>query len=486
MLTITNMVNMYAAETKRPCEKYFTKKDCNSDGLIHWELLPKQILIKIFDYLQQNDFIRVATVCQSWRYVVNHTPKFWRKIHLRLSCKHKPMYRRKACWLAKTMGRYFQEVYVSCNHKHDGINCKNVRYEFCELLSCLPNKLNLTKLKITDLLLESPLCFVIRIIRVLITRLLSKQDRLECFQMSSANWPVHEGNNVLYVLFSVARGTLQSLLIDGFYEEISFDYGPEVFDNLFSGILSLSRLTKLGIDYVFLSDFFLAELSRTFAGQLKVLKVTTSQVDRKTSILSRSSWVTLTKACPALKVAFTINGMCSLFKTIRKLSPVVPVYKLRLSLRSGPNSPDVGSFSIAALLGHVTMSYRHTLVKFELDFGRKSGFIDLAFLMLVKKCQHLVYVETPKQFSHPESERVVRNLIQQRRRKLNMRLPGYVVNKRVKINPVNQAGPSSTKQDQAGPSRTKQGQAGPSRDKQDQAGPSRTEHSSRPNTIGTV
>jgi hypothetical protein len=65
-----------------------------------------------------------------------------------------------------------------------------------------------------------------------------------------------------------------------------------------------------------------------------------------------------TKACPALKVAFTINGVFSLFKTVRKLSPVVPVYKLRLSLRSGPNSPDVGSFSIAALLGHVTMSYR--------------------------------------------------------------------------------------------------------------------------------
>ncbi|XP_059173896.1 F-box only protein 39-like [Physella acuta] len=439
----TNRDRLFEPRTRNVLPYRFGRNyNGNFDGSAQWDRLPDGILVKIFSKLDQKDLMKAARVCQSWQEVINSTALFWRKIHLKLQRSKNKKYCQKAVHHIRKRGIYFRELSVTCCHGNETTGFAQTIDCFCRLVQTLPMQLNLTKLKISDLRLHG-VWNNLGLVRKTMIHLLSRQDELECFQMSSARWPIREGKSILRALFTVSKRTLRSLEIDGFFEPDAASQGPDVFDEVFAGIRSLSRLTKLGLDYGLMSDVFLLELPGSQATQLRVLKISTKLVDGSTTIVSRKSWETLTTAIPALKVTFTIEGVYSLIKMVRILNPAIPVKKIRLMLQTGPNEPEVGSVTTAALLGHITMNFRHSLNKFELDIGKKSGFIDLAFIGLVRKCTHLIDVKTPKQFSHPESERVVRALIEQRRRKREMRLTRNLANKRVKQNPVDQAGPST-------------------------------------------
>ncbi|XP_059173833.1 F-box only protein 39-like [Physella acuta] len=415
--------------------------DSKLEGSYLWEKLPQEVIYNIFDYLKQSDLLRLATVCKYWRDSIHTTAQFWRCMRLNLSCDKKSAHSKKSCWYATQLGSHFRELSISCHHHHKSKDCKNMAFDFRRLLLCLCHS-NLTSLKITDLRLDSALISTVAVIRQVMTRMLSSYHRLHCFQMSSAQWPLHEGIKVIDTVLTVSRGTLQSLVIDGFFEATSLAQRPAEFERVTNGILSLNRLTKLGIDYQLLTDSFVTALSRSHTGQLKVLKISAGQADAAVSKIPGSVWSTLIEACPALKIAFVIDDLSSYVTIVDMLDHVLPIYKIRFLLNSTPARFESDCMCTLVVLALVMTYYRQTLVKFEMDVGVKFYGIDIAFLMFVAKCQNLLYVKASSSFTDPETEMTAQIVLQERRRQRDLRMSQDTANKRAKRSPHDGAGSS--------------------------------------------
>ncbi|XP_059173863.1 F-box only protein 39-like [Physella acuta] len=427
---------------KDPAKVNYKTANGKSDDLNLWDKLPREVVLNIFNRLQQSDLFRLATVCKSWRDLIHTTPHFWRTMHLKLSCAHKSMHSKRALWWSNILGGHFKELWISCHHEHAAQGCKSVVNDFQKVILNLLH-LSLTSLKITDLQLHSTWNHLVLGTRYVMTRLLPSLDRLQYFQMSSANWPVREGFKVMDTILTVSRGTLQSLVIDGFFDTATLTKRPAEFERVTNGILSLNRLTKLGIDYQLLTDSFVTALSRSHTGQLKVLKILARHMDRNTPRISKNSWLTLIKACPTLKVAFNIDGLNSYITIVDILDPVLPIYKIRLMLKSSLEPSEWDGICTSAVLGLITINFRHSLVKFEMEVGRRSCLIDLAFIMLVKSCHQLMDVKTWAHFTYPTTATTVRAILQERRWQHNRRIFQENASKRTKLNPEDKAGPST-------------------------------------------
>ncbi|XP_059173869.1 F-box only protein 39-like [Physella acuta] len=405
-----------------------------TDGKNHWNTLPQEVMVNIFDYLPQSDLFRLATVCRSWRDLIHTTPHFWRTMHLKLSCAHKSLHSKRTLCLSNILGGHFKELWISCLHQHANAGCKSMANDFRKFLLNLQHP-SLTSIKIVDLQLQGALLTTVSGIRQVMMRMLSGLDRLHCFQMSSAQWPLHEGIKVMDTVLTVSRGTLQSLVIDGFFEATSLAQRPAEFERVTNGILSLNRLTKLGIDYQLLTDSFVTALSRSHTGQLKVLKIVASKLENNTPLIKERAWLCLTKACPAMKVAYTVDGMPSFMAIYNALDPCLPIYKIRLLLAEKPQSLELDDFTVAVVLSLFMVSFWRRLVKFEMDIASKSELIDLTFLMLVTQCEKLLYVKTSANFHYPDTLSVAERLIQQRKRQHDETQCVETPCKRAKTNP---------------------------------------------------
>lgn len=266
----------------------------NSQGSNRWDQLPKEFLLKIFGYLEQNDLLRAATVCQSWRDLINTTPEFWRSMHLKLSCKRKSFHNRQARWYAQQQGSHFRDVTVSCLHQHKNLGCKATAHNLQKVLMSLQHA-TLTSLQITDLQLQGALRRnKIGIARIMM-RFLSGQRRLQRFRMTSSHWPVHFGRRVFNSVWNGVKGTLKSLDVDGFFEPTPWAKRQDIFQDFLGRIILIKRLTKLGIDYTQLSDLFLKTIAKTHAGKLTRLKITARKIDLDTPVLSKSAWLALVR-----------------------------------------------------------------------------------------------------------------------------------------------------------------------------------------------
>lgn len=63
------------------------------------------------------------------------------------------------------------------------------------------------------------------------------------------------------------------------------------------------------------------------------------------------------KACPAMKVAFTIDELPSLLAIVDALDPVLPVYKIRLVLKPNPQPDELDDFIPAAVLSLIMLTF---------------------------------------------------------------------------------------------------------------------------------
>ncbi|XP_059172035.1 F-box only protein 39-like [Physella acuta] len=437
--TITNITFVSEVEVTRACKidvlKYLV--DNKSHDTYHWDQLPNEITLKVFSYLDTIELLRMATVCTSWRDLIHTTPSLWRNIHLVLSCNWKSQKNKKTFLCAQQFGMNFRKLSVSCSHDHKTGICRFLAIDFRKLLLSL-HQTSLTSIKITDLQLQGALMSTVKNITQSLTRILSRSDRLQSFKMSSAQFTFEEGITVLDTVFSVSRGTLETFYIDIFFREPLLGYLWNEQDKLTNGILSLTRLTKLGIDYRHLTDDFLTALSRSHAGQLKILKIVAQHLHNDfynyQVKLATNSWLTLTGSCPELKLAFMIDGytLALIGSLMKILDQVMPIYKIKLMLELGYYD-DLNSSRFKNVLNEITANFRNTLVKLEIEHSRRTGKIDAAFLDLVRNCQRLTYIKATAYFSDPETERIALELVQARRRQQEMSESQELPNKRAKL-----------------------------------------------------
>ncbi|XP_059171999.1 F-box only protein 39-like [Physella acuta] len=445
--TITNMTTVSEVEARQACNIDFLKynADNKSEDTYQWVQLPNEITLKVFSYLDTIELLRMATVCTSWRDLIHTTPSLWRNIHLELSCNWKSQKNKRTFLCAQQFGIHFRKLSVSCSHDHQTAICKFMAIDFRKLLLSL-HQMSLTSIKITDLQLQGALLSTVKSITEILTRILSRSDRLQCFKMSSAQFTFEEGIKVLDTVFSVSRGNVETLYIDRIFREPLDGYLSKEQDKLTNGILSLTRLTKLGIDYLHLTDGFLTALSRSHAGQLKRLTIVAQHLlydfNNYQVKLATNSWLTLTESCPELKMAFVIDGftLARIGSVMKILDQVMPIYKIKMMLELDYYD-DLISSRFKNVLNEITANFRNSLVKLEIEHSRRTGQIDAAFLDLVRNCQRLTYIKATAYFSDPETERIALGLVQARRRQQEMSRFQEMPNKRAKLTPAD--GPGS-------------------------------------------
>ncbi|XP_059153237.1 uncharacterized protein LOC131939007 [Physella acuta] len=450
--TVSRVRNVFRPSTGLNNELYRTVPS----GLNCIDQIPQELLLNIFSYLDKNTLLRLMCVCKHWRKLILTSPKLWRNKHLKLACSRPSLYNKRAYSYAKRFGSYVQRLNITCEHPNRHA-CKFMAICLRKLLLSLRHP-SLTSLKITDLRLDNSGGGVTLVsLSQVMTRILSSMDKLQDFHMTSSLWPLQEGLRVILTVLSVFRGTLRSLVIDRFFSDDSILQPSTVVDQLTRGILALPRLAKLGVDYFLVTDDFVTALSKSHAGQLKVLKLTVKDLNPRTPKILKTTWVQLKKACPSLKVAFQIDGwVISPSVAIPAiLDPVLPIYKIRLMIGSKFVLLDTDKLKMATVLQHITTSFSQSLVKFEMEVDNYIDPIDASFKRLVQNCRHLIRVKVWAFFSGQHTRRLVLGHIQAR--KLQHKIKTFLekTNKRPRLNPPDGPGSRTTMTGsvQAGPSR---------------------------------
>ncbi|XP_059175914.1 uncharacterized protein LOC131955708 [Physella acuta] len=405
-------------------------------------LFPQEILIKIFSYFDLKDLVKLAGVCKSWHDLIHGTPQFWWNAHLKLSCKKQSKLRQNSYLFAKLYGSRCRNLVINCEHRFYYLACcKNMTVYLRKLLLLLkPTKL--TSFKISDARMGCERESVRSSILQILTRMLSRFDRLQCFAMPFAKWRLIDGIKVLDAVISASKETIQSLMIDGFFHTfiVLFPQEPVNFDNVTNNILSLKKLKKLGIDYFVLTDDFVNALS-TSCAQLETLRICAPYVCVATKTITQSCWVKLMRVFPTKKVEFSsINSLTedASVSVPAVLDPVLPINKIRLNILCLDTNaiPNTG-----AVLQHISTHFSRSLVKFEMNIDNLDGPIDGALEIFVRNCPRLLHLKVSAHFASPHTQQRVLDLIQARRQRLIECKHLEISNKRRKLNPPD--GPGS-------------------------------------------
>ncbi|XP_059153244.1 uncharacterized protein LOC131939012 [Physella acuta] len=398
------------------------------------EQLPNDVLLHIFSFLDFKDLTRLAYVCTSWRNLINTSPGLWREMYLKLTCRLHSAQNVRTYWYASRFGSYLRELIIHCLH-HKNNFCKNMAVCVRKMLLNL-HATSLTSLNIFGVKLFGVSSPIMMSLASILTRFLTRNPCLQHFKMPLALWRVTAGKKVLNTVLTVCKGTLESLMIHGFFLPPKFGQKPADFDQLTNGILSLKNLTKLGIDYFILNDVFINALSKSNT-KLKRLKMFDMDVRCTVPKVTHNSWRNLTVASPEMQVAFFGYSVPDVM--IAKLDSILPIYDIRVGVVGfGPRNRT----SMSAVLKHITENFSGTLVKLQLDIDTTDR-IDTAFLRLVRQSKHLIRVTVSARFTNSKIKKTVLNVVRERRRRLHLETLPENTSKRARKTSVNGQGSST-------------------------------------------
>lgn len=248
---------------------------------------PTEILLHIFSFLNINERLSVAGVCRMWRHLIFSSPRLWGKKQLKLKCNRQSHQSRRSCFYAKRLGHFLRKLTINCDHNGNHL-CKNMAVCFRKLIKNLKSKNPaLTSFKVIDLRLGGASPAVISKICTLLSRLLETLTNLKSFQMSSAQWPPEEGRAVMTTLTRIARNTLETLQIDGYFVPKYAPVGPE---QLAGDLVALNRLNKLAVDYFYLTGESVVALADARRRQMKKLKLLAADISPNTQFISKQAW----------------------------------------------------------------------------------------------------------------------------------------------------------------------------------------------------
>ncbi|CAG5134614.1 unnamed protein product [Candidula unifasciata] len=376
--------------------------------------IPTELLLYIFSFLNINERLSAAGVCRTWRYLIFSSPRLWGKKQLKLKCNRLSHQSRRSCFYAKRLGHFLRKVTINCEHTGNH-QCKYMAVCFRKLIKNLKSKNPaLTSFKVIDLRLGGASPVVIAKICTLLSRLLESLANLKSFQMSSAQWPPEEGKMVMNTLLTVSKNTLETLQIDGYFVP---RYTPVEPGQFTGDIATLTRLTKLAIDYFYMDGDSVVALADARRGQMKKLKLLASDISPNTQYISKLAWTYLTTACPAMRVEFCIKGfVISPSRSIPLiLEPVLRISMIRLSIGGQFTFIDTPRLNMAAVFHHIMVHFKKRLARFEMDIDNYNDFIDAAFIKMVKKCKHLIHLKVIAFFQNEETDNIVTEIVQTRR-----------------------------------------------------------------------
>ncbi|XP_059171243.1 F-box only protein 39-like [Physella acuta] len=234
-------------------------------------------------------------------------PSLFHTGHFRFNAKD---YRR-AITFARVKGKSLRHIKADCTEPRYGlVQCKSLAvYKFLANLLNSGNHRLLT-LKLTNLkwLRESTVHPRSDVIKLLAT-LLEHQQQLRVVDLSNARLRVKQGRLILKALSKHCSETVHTLNIDAL---ISFKVPQDpqdgrYFARFISAMCSFRNLSDLRLPLGYLQDNVLQSLAAAAKNSLEFLTIRCHYKPRAVSRINPSAWLTLTSACPNLKVRFSLR-----------------------------------------------------------------------------------------------------------------------------------------------------------------------------------
>ncbi|XP_055859634.1 uncharacterized protein LOC129921628 [Biomphalaria glabrata] len=377
--------------------------------------LPVETLEQIFMFLSKEDLLQAMSVCTSWKSVIVSSPNLWKKQTFVLDCTLRTTKKIKTDLLFcfQNFGPHCQTLSVKCRHPclHD---CQKMANRFNLFLTFLVMP-RVTSFKVSNLRMECAKGLVMKSIANKLTKMFARHPPLNAFEMSSAHWTIPEGQKVLDAVFKKSRNTLETLRMEEYFVYPS--RRQKDLDWLSTGLTSLTKLTKLCINFFYLTDEIIVSLASSRRGELTCLSLLLKAVSPQISRIQQASWIYLAEACPDVEVEFNIMG--NVYKPSVSLpallDPVLPVCRLKMIISKILfYSTRRHGYKMAIVFDHIRDHYGQSIRSFKLSLPEHKENFDQSLIKLVQSCPRLVHVKVSASFHSQKTAKRIEQIVAER------------------------------------------------------------------------
>ncbi|KAL4223717.1 F-box only protein 39 [Mactra antiquata] len=320
-----------------------------------WMSLPDLVLVEVFKYLPDCERANAALVCQSW-YRAFKSPCLWRTRSFEMGGYKAQIYGERACKFATSFGQYLRYLAISCSHPS---------YHTCKLFQKTIDDFLVTLKEADAQLVDFELCRLElerywkydthrdKLVSIF-SKFLKTQRRLQCFDMSSAQFPAFGGCRVLDAIGHHSGSTLQDLMIEDFFHSRLSLYNVKKFHKV---ITKFTNLQYLAINYNCLSDEVLEIFSKSLQRKLHFLNIKVFRNDPHFHRISGYAWKQFTLACPCLRVAYWFESVGMHNEIAPILAREAPVKDIHLW--SGYD--DDSDWRLSETIDHIADSYTNMI-----------------------------------------------------------------------------------------------------------------------------
>ncbi|KAH9492803.1 hypothetical protein Btru_024753 [Bulinus truncatus] len=363
-----------------------------------WDLLPDEIILLIFKYLQDYDLINASSSCKKWNRVYKE-PCLWRSrtFELRGYCRSQAERIEMLTKYVKSMGEYLQDIRILCPSPNL-LTAHSVAASVDTLLSGL-SSLNegsrtIRVFHLKDLhfheswgSFRSSMCYLVECI----STFLQNQTNLRCVDMTNAYMSPPYGYRIIKAFMkSKSTKTVEVLrLINYYYFELSTHNIGHQLRTLSN---KCSNLREVSLNYSYLLSVTLVDLCEIMSDSLEKLVLFATVLDfcdNNLEVIRSEQWSAAQAICPKLQVHFDIAGWPENPATI--LVPRIPLVHISVKGGQSPRSIMSVGGKASLLLDYLAQYFNKVLqsVCFIAEGHRIFSLSNDSLISFLNKCKKL-------------------------------------------------------------------------------------------------
>ncbi|XP_023217047.1 F-box only protein 33-like [Centruroides sculpturatus] len=360
---------------------------CSSGG---WSTLPSIIIIEILSLLPLKDRLNASRVCRSWRDCLFH-PSLWRRVVFRVnSCVDQ----NESCrFLVNNFGRFTRNVVIELN----SLNPKDVR-ECKDILDVLTYNKNLERLSMKPNScrlewIEDDLGQEDNLLDMYITSLeqiICNAHRLKHMSLGCIEELLNHSDLFLTLLSQHQFKSLQSLHLASIKED------PEhyaLLDLPINTFEVFGNLQYLSIDYDYVSDCLLYNLSKSRNKSLRHLNIHVHGIDTEHPGTTDNAWKQLKNLSPQLEVTMTLLHSHDPSTVLQDIfHPSMPLAHFRAFFSSGLDAELLDDVAILNCNTLKSISLVESLGEDSIPIGPFRPEAEDPLVMLAWRCQNLTHL----------------------------------------------------------------------------------------------
>ncbi|KAK7008873.1 F-box only protein 39 [Biomphalaria glabrata] len=348
----------------------------------YWDRLPFPIGVEICRYLNNADRSSMSRVCRAW-YNIFKDPSLWRKKQFLLGGPYSKVTSRKTLRFTTMFGSCLQEARIVCYHRTSN-TCKII-YETMEKMMDNMTLSKLNRLDIKDLELDR-FYWKYSSLRDKVTECLVKmfqlQNNLKHVRMELCQFTLTEGAAILNALLQSSGHNVCCLHLLDYFDSFFTLSDQEIFTSIIS---NFTNLKNLSLNYCYISNELLMNLSVVLKDKLKCLTIRASVIEDHYHVITPWTWKLLNASCPAVKVRLSLLRIADSETIIPMLAQGMPLS--RFSMTSEMES--AFDAHLSQTLTHLVHNFQLTLEEVNLHFNCLQDSVDNELISIVQQCRNL-------------------------------------------------------------------------------------------------